>query len=147
MGRKCLTVLLVALAINSAVSGQTAWGPQSWPVITTCIWLVYVLHKGWQNMDAPMTAQVRGSKPHGLDSMQAGTLAPLAERDRTALHYSALAHYSRVGLSRESLSSVQLRCVQVRLIAHAHHLKPCDGSSRSVLKRLHCLCTPKQRAH
>lgn len=51
------TVVLLGTAVQSAVT--TGFGPQSWPVLSVCIWLQYLLVKGWHNMDRSVKLQVR----------------------------------------------------------------------------------------
>lgn len=56
-----MTVLSVALA---GVAAQSVWtssfAPKSWPVLSVCIWLQFLLLKGgWHNLDRSLKIQVR----------------------------------------------------------------------------------------
>lgn len=54
-----MSALLAALALHSLLIAPTPFAPHCWPVVSTCIWMVFVLNKGWENLDAIITGQVR----------------------------------------------------------------------------------------
>lgn len=64
-GRVFLSILVGAVASNSAFTGDTILAPSSWPVITTCIWVVLVLGYGWEEFNTFQKSQVR-SCSHGM---------------------------------------------------------------------------------
>jgi hypothetical protein len=61
MMRWLVSAVLVALAANSMVLGGEFFSPRSWPVVTTCAYLLLIVQKGWSNLhrlDNQMTIQV-----------------------------------------------------------------------------------------
>jgi hypothetical protein len=53
-----LTFCVIALAANSLLGSANALQPKSWPILSTCVWALVIIVKGWNSFDTVLTGQV-----------------------------------------------------------------------------------------